>query len=103
MSEKGCEEKLVQGVQLKNGTAITVTTQENAIKKFFDKKLSTSSAFDFFEHPVCPYELKEDLIVRLDLNFPEKLILCGEDTAATYTLSDISLKFDTIFDERYQQ
>ena len=63
--------------------------------------MATPSAFDFFKHPVYPYELKEDLIVRLDLNFSEKLILCSEDTAATYMLSDISLKYDTIFDERY--
>ena len=49
LSEKELEEKLLRGIQLANGlkarvgakksdgTALTVTTQENAIKKTFDK------------------------------------------------------------------
>ena len=52
LSEKEREEKLLQGIQLANelkaqvgakkadGTALTVTTQENAIKKKFDKKFA---------------------------------------------------------------
>ena len=48
-----------------------------------------------------PYELIEDLIVRLELNSSEKVILCTGDTAATYKLSDISLEYDAIFDEPY--
>ena len=48
-----------------------------------------------------PYGLKEDLVVRLELNSSEKVILCTEDTAATYKLSDISLEYDAIFDEPY--
>ena len=48
-----------------------------------------------------PYGLKEDLIVRLELNFSEKVILCTEDTSATYKLSDIFLEYDAIFDEPY--
>ena len=45
--------------------------------------------------------LKEDLIVRLELNSSEKLILCTGDTSATYKLSYISLEYDTIFEEPY--
>ena len=45
--------------------------------------------------------LKKDSIVRLEYNSLEKGILCREDTAATYRLLDISLEYDTIFDERY--
>ena len=72
--------------------ALALKTQENAIKKMFDKRLSIPLDFDFFKHPVYPYGLKEDLIVRLDLNLSEKVILCTRDTSATYRLSDISLE-----------
>ena len=57
--------------------------------------------FDLFKHPAYPYGLKEDLIVRLELNSSEKVILCTGDTSATYKLSDISLEYDAIFDEPY--
>ena len=72
-----------------------MTTQENAIKKTFEKRFAIPLDFGFFKHPVYPYELKEDLIVRLELDSSEKVILCsGEtsDTSATYKLSDISLE-----------
>ena len=48
-----------------------------------------------------PYGLKEDLIVRLELNSSEKIILCSGDTSVTYKLSDILLEYDAIFDEPY--
>ena len=49
-----------------------------------------------------PYGLKEDLIVRLELNFSsEKVVLRTGDTSATYKLSDILLEYDPIFDETY--
>ena len=49
-----------------------------------------------------PYRLKEDLIVRLELNFSsEKVVLRTGDTSATYKLSDILLEYDPIFDETY--
>ena len=111
LSEKERKEKLLQGIQSANGlkaqvgakksdgTALTVATQENAIKKMFDKRFAILLDFDFFKHPVCPDSLKEDLIFRLELNSSEKVILCTEDSSATYRLSDISLEYDTIFDE----
>ena len=113
LSEKEREEKLLQGIQPANGlkarvgakkadgTALAVTTQENAIKKTFGKRFAIPLDFDFFKHPVYPYGLKEDLIVRLELNSSEKVILCTGDTSATYKLSDISLEYDAIFDEPY--
>ena len=39
----------------------------NASKKMFGERLKMPLDFDFFEHPVYPYGLKEDLIVRLEL------------------------------------
>ena len=75
--------------------------QGNAIKKTLDKRSAIPLDFDFFRHPVHPYGLKEDLIVRVELNYSEKVILCTGDTSATYKLSDISLEYDAIFDEPY--
>ena len=90
------------GAKKADGTALTITTQENATKKTFDKRCSIPLDFDFFKHPVYPYGLnKQDLFVRLELNTSEKIILCTGDLNATYRLSDISLEYDAIFDESY--
>ena len=78
-----------------------MTTEENAIKKTFDKRFAIPLDFDFFKHSVYPYGLREDLIVRLELNSSEKVLLCTGDTNATYKFSDISLEYDAIFDEPY--
>ena len=67
----------------------------------FDKRYPIPLDFDFLKHPVYPYRLKEDLIVSFQLNSPEKVILCTGDTSATCKLSDISLEYDSIFDESY--
>ena len=113
LSKKELEEKLLQGIQSANGlkarvgakksdgTALRVTTQENAFEKTFDKRFAIPLNFDFFRHPVYPYGFKEDLIVRLELNSSEKVVLCTGDTLATYNLSDISLEYDAIFDKPY--
>ena len=113
LSKNEREERLLQGIQsgngLKaqlevanaNGTALTVTTQENAIKKTFDKRFAIPLDFNIFKHPVYPYGLKEDLTVRLELNSSENVLLCTGDTSARSTLSDISLEYDAIFDEPY--
>ena len=79
----------------------TVTTQENAIKKTFDKRFAIPLDLHFFRHPVYQYGLNEDLIVRLGLNFSEKVILCIGNNSATCKLSEISLEHDEIFDEPY--
>ena len=101
LSQKEREEKLLQGVQSASrlnarlgekkadGTPVTLTTQENAIKKDFDKRFAILLDFDFFKHPVYLYGLREDLIVRLELNSAENAILCTGDTNATNKLSDI--------------
>ena len=71
LSEKECEEKLLQGIQSANGlksrvgakisdgTPLALTTQENAIKKTFDKRFSISLDFDFFKHSVYPQALRK--------------------------------------------
>ena len=107
LTKKEREEKLLQGIQpakgLKarldakkaDGTALALTTQT------FDKRFAIPLDFDFFKHPVYPNGLKEDLIVRLDLNSSEKVILCTGDTSAIYKLSGISLEYNAIFDKPY--
>ena len=85
MSKKEHEEKMVQRLELvqKNadGAVITVTTQENAIKKKFGKTFATPFDQDFLKHLVYPYCLKKRLIVRLELNSSEKVIFYSIDTA----------------------
>ena len=89
------------GAEKVDGTARRVTTQENVIKRRFDKTFAIPLDFDFFKHPVYPYGLKEDLILRLKLNSSGKVILYTGDNSGTYKPSDISLEYDAIFDEPY--
>ena len=89
------------GAKKADSTTLAVTTQENSTKRTFDKRFAIPLDFDFFKHPVYPYGLKEDLIVRLELNSSEKVILRTGDNNATYNLSDISLEYDAIFDKPY--
>ena len=86
LSEKEQKEKLLQGIKSVNGlkarmgtkkadgSALAGTIQENAIKNTFDKRFLTLLDFDFFKHPVYPYGIKENLIVRLELNSTEKVL-----------------------------
>ena len=53
------------------------------LKKTLDKRFAIPLDFDFFRHPVYPYGVKEDLIVRVELNSIEKVILCTGDTSTT--------------------
>lgn len=75
--------------------------KENAIKKSFGNRFAIFLDFDFFKHPVYLYGLKEDLIVRLEMNSCIKVIVCIENTVDTYKLSNISLEYDAIFEEFY--
>ena len=70
LNKKERKEKLLQGIQSANGlkarlgakktdgTAMTVATEENAIKNTLDKRFAIPLDFDFFQHPVYPYDLK---------------------------------------------
>ena len=72
LSKKKRKGRLFQDIQSANGlkarvdakkadgTALTVTTQENAIKTTFHKRLEIPLDFDFFKHLVYPYGLQED-------------------------------------------
>ena len=113
LSKQEREEKLLQGIQsatgLKarvgatkaDGTALTLTKEENAIKKTVSNRFSIPLDFDFCKHPTYPYGLREGLIARLELNSAEKILLASGDTAATYKISNIALEYDAIFDLDY--
>lgn len=75
--------KTQAGTENGNGSSITVTTQENAKKKTFGKRLVVPLDFNFFKHPVYPYGVKKYLIVCLIINSSEKVTFCSGDTAAT--------------------
>ena len=91
LSEKEHEERLLQRMQPANGlkawvsakksdgTALTLTTQENAVKKTLDDRFAIPLELYFFKYPVYPHGLKEDLIVRIELNSAGKVILCTGD------------------------
>ena len=86
---------------VKDGAAMKVSIKENAIKRTFGKRLTFFLDCDFFTHPVYLYRFREDLIVKIELNYSEKVILCSRENAATYKLLDISWEYDAIFDEHY--
>ena len=113
LSKKEHEENLLQGIQSTNGlkarlgakkadgTALTVTTQENAIKKTLDKRFTILLEFDLFKHPVYPCGLKERLFIRIELNSAGKVPMCTGETNVIYQISDIFLEYDAIFDDLY--
>ena len=113
LSKQEREEKLLQGIQsatgLKarvgatkaDGTALTLTKEENAIKKTVSNRFSIPLDFDFFKLPTYPYGLREDLIARLEFNSAKKILIASGDTAATYKIGNIALEYDAIFDLDY--
>ena len=113
LSKKEREERLLQGIQSANGlktrvggkkldgTALILTTQENAIEKTYDKRFQIPLDFEFFKHPVYPSGFEEDLAIMIELNSAKEVILCAGDTNAIYKISDINLEYDGIFDISY--
>ena len=113
LSEKEDEERLRQVIQPANGlkaqlgakksdgTALTMTIQENVNKKTYNKRFVIALDFDFFKHLVYPFGLKEDLSITIELNSAIEVILCTGDTSAVYKISDIILEYDPIFDGPY--
>ena len=58
--------------------------------------------FEYFKQPISPLYRHEDLIATIELNKPEKVMLCS-DTGATYVISDITLAYDLIIDAQYTE
>ena len=113
LSEKERKERLLQGMQQANGLkarldakksdgiALTLTTQENVIKKTYDVRFAITLDFDCFKHPVYPYGVKEDLRNMTEWNSAKEVILCTGGNNAIYKISGISFEYDAIFDDPY--
>ena len=112
LSEKESEERMLQGIQPANGlkillggkksdgTALTLTTQENIFKKTYDKRFAIPLDFDL-KRPAYPYGLKEDLTITIELNSAKDVILCTGYSNAIHKISHIILEYHTIFDDPY--
>ena len=87
-----------------DGSALTLTAGETAIKKTYNNRFSIPLDFEFFKnHPLYPYGLQEDLYVTIQLNSPSKVMLVTSDADATYKISDLTLECDIIVDESYAE
>ena len=86
-----------------DGTDLTLSTAENAVKKTLGKRFAIPLDFEYFKQPVFPYYLDEDLIVMMELNKSEKVMLCSDDAAVTYTASDIALEYNSIIDAAHKE
>ena len=53
------------GAKKSDGTALTLTTQENVIKKTYDKRFEIPLDFDFFKHPLYLFGFEEDLTIMI--------------------------------------
>ena len=81
-----------------DGTALPITTQQNAVKKKFDKKIAIPLDFDFFSHMA----LKNAWLLGLNSILQKRQFYAlGTLMNARYKLSDISLEYDAILDESY--
>ena len=86
------------GAKKAEGMALTLATQENAIKKTLEKRCAIPLDFDFSKHPVYSYGLEQRLFIRIELNSAKNILLCTGDTNTRYKFSDIYLDYDVILD-----
>ena len=69
-----------------NGTDLPLSTAKNAVKKTLGKRFAIPLDFEYFKQLLSPYYLHEKLFVMIELNKPEKVMLCSNDASATYTI-----------------
>ena len=60
------------GAKKSDGTDLTLSTAENALKKTLGNRFMIPLDFEYFKQPVLPYYLHEDLIVTIELNKASK-------------------------------
>ena len=89
------------GAKKADGMVLTLTTQENAIKKTLHQRFAIPLDFDFFKHPVYPYDLEQHMFIKIELNSTKNVLLWTGDTKETYKLSNIYLEDDVILDGPY--
>ena len=56
------------GAKKSDGTDLTLSTAENAVKKTLGKRFAIPLDFEYFKQPVSPYYLHEKLFVTIELN-----------------------------------
>ena len=113
MTSNERQDALLQGIQSETGlkarlgatkvgdTALTLSTEETAIKKTLGNKFYIPLDFGIFKQPVYPFGLKDSLKVKLVFNSSETVILAAGDKDTKYTISNICLEFDKITDGDY--
>ena len=84
-----------------DATTFVLTAEENTIRETMGKAFEVTLDFYCLNYPVFPYELRENLIVRLELNSAGKITLATGDTSVIYKVLDIALEYDAIFGEPY--
>ena len=66
------------------------------LKRNCRKRFAIPLDFEFLKQSVLPYYLHGKLFATIELNKSDKVILCSDDTAATYKLSALSLEYNAI-------
>ena len=106
MTSNEREDALLQGIQNETGlkarlgatkvgdTALTLSTEEKAIKETLGNKFCIPLDFGIFKQPVYPFGLTESLRVKLVFNSASNIILATGDKDAKYTITNICLEFD---------
>ena len=114
LTEKKRKNMHFQGIQLKNGldarldakksdgTDLTLSTAENAVKTTLGNRFMIPLDFEFFKQPISPFYLDEKLFVTIKLNKSGKIMHTSDD-AATYKITDLALEYDVIIDSDYTE
>ena len=103
------ENALLQGIQDADGLKARIgskktdgtafTAEQTAIATTLGSRFSIPLDFAIFNAILNPFSLREDIVARITLASPSKVLLVKDDTAATYKITDICLEFDKIIDE----
>ena len=102
------ENALLQGIQDADGLKARIgskktdgtafTAEQTAIATTLGSRFSIPLDFAIFNAILNPFSLREDIVARITLASPSKVLLVKDDTAATYKITDICLEFDKIID-----
>ena len=102
------ENALLQGIQDADGLKARIgskktdgtafTAEQTAIAATLGNRFSIPLDFAIFNAILHPFSLREDIVVRITLASPSKVLLITGDKDATYKITDICLEFDKIID-----
>ena len=102
------ENALLQGIQDADGLKARIgskktdssafTAEQTAIATTLGNRFSIPLDFAIFNAILHAFSLREDIVVRITLASPLKVLLITGDTSATYKIINICLEFDKIID-----